>query len=347
MPANRPARLPLRIGILGAARIAPLALVRPARTVPGVVVAAIAARDRARARAFAARHGIARVADSYEGLVRDPEIDAVYLPLPNSLHCEWSIRALEAGKHVLCEKPLAANAAEAERMAAAAARAGRLLMEAFHYRYHPLAERIKAIVTSGELGMVRELEAHMCVPLPFPRDIRYRYELAGGATMDVGCYAVHLLRFLAGREPEVLAARARCIAPNVDRYMAADLRFPGSISGRMTCALLSGTLVRATAKVRGDTGSLWVLNPYAPQYFHLLRVRSARGVRWERVAGEATYTHQLRAFVAAVQGGGDVPTNAWDGAANMRVIDAIYERAGLRPRGTGGVPSAARSASVD
>jgi predicted dehydrogenase len=123
---------PFRIGILGAARIAPMALLRPAKAVPGVIVAAVAARDRARAQSFATRHGIPRVHDTYAALVADPEIDAVYNPLPNSHHCEWSIRALQAGKHVLCEKPLASNAAEAERMVIAAAGSGRFLAEAFH-----------------------------------------------------------------------------------------------------------------------------------------------------------------------------------------------------------------------
>jgi predicted dehydrogenase len=121
---------PLRIGILGAARIAPMALVRPARSVPEAAVAAVAARDEARARRFAARHGVPRVHRGYAELLADPEIDAVYNPLPNALHCEWTIRALEAGKHVLCEKPLAANADEARRMAEAASRAGRVLVEA-------------------------------------------------------------------------------------------------------------------------------------------------------------------------------------------------------------------------
>src|SRR5437868_6087497 len=125
---------PLRIGILGAARIAPMALIRPAREVRGVVVTAMAARDAERAGAFARKHGIARVHPSYAALLEDAEIDAIYNPLPNGLHCEWSIRALRAGKHVLCEKPIAANAVEAERMASAARETGKVLMEAFHWR---------------------------------------------------------------------------------------------------------------------------------------------------------------------------------------------------------------------
>src|SRR5213080_4382910 len=191
---------PLRVGILGAARIAPMALVKPARRVPEATVLAVAARDPERARRFAARHGIPRVHQSYDALLADPEIDAVYNPLPNALHAPWTIRALAAGKHVLCEKPFAANAAEAEEMARAAERAGRVLVEAFHWRYHPLFARVRAILDAGEIGQVRHLEAHFCIPLPLPNDIRWRKDLAGGALMDTGCYTVSVLRHLAGAE---------------------------------------------------------------------------------------------------------------------------------------------------
>src|SRR5436190_1784336 len=216
---------PLRIGILGAARIAPMALIRPARQVPEAAVTAVAARDPTRAAIFARKHGIPRVADSYAALLADPEIDAIYNPLPNSLHATWTIQALEAGKHVLCEKPLASNADEARSMADAARRCDRVLVEAFHYRYHPLAARMRAIIDSGALGTVQHIEATMCIPLPIPGDIRYQWKLAGGATMDVGCYAISLVRFLAGAEPEVLRAHARLSSAKVDRWISADFQF--------------------------------------------------------------------------------------------------------------------------
>jgi predicted dehydrogenase len=325
---------PLRIGMLGAARISPMALLRPAQFVPEVQVTAVAARDPERARRFATKHGIPRVHTSYEALVADAEIDAIYNPLPNGLHCLWTIRALEAGKHVLCEKPIAANAGEAEQMAAVAARTQRVLVEAFHYRFHPLAARMRQIVDSGALGPIRHIETHFCIPLPIPGDIRYRYDLAGGATMDTGCYAINCLRFLAGAEPEVTHAEARLSSPQVDRYMAADFRFADGRTGRMTCALFSGVLFRASAIVRGERGELRVLNPIAPHIFHYLRVRNDSGSRWERVAGEATYTHQLRAFASCVRHGTPVPSDPADAIANMRVIDAVYAAAGLKVRGT-------------
>jgi predicted dehydrogenase len=325
---------PLRIGILGAARIAPMALVRPARQVPEAQAYAVAARDPARARTFAAKHGIARVHASYEALLADPEVDAIYNPLPNSLHCSWTIRALEAGKHVLCEKPLASNADEAQQMADAAARSGRVLVEAFHYRYHPLAARLRALVASGEIGTVRHVEAHMCIPLLLPGDIRYRWDLAGGATMDTGCYAISLMRFLAGAEPEVVSAQARLSSPNVDRWMEAHFRFADGRTGRITCSLCSAWLLRPTARVLGDRGEIRVLNPYAPQFPHRIKVRTEQRTYTERVRGDATYTGQLRAFAQAVRGGPPCPTGSAEAIANMRVIDAVYAKAGLPRRGT-------------
>lgn len=319
----------MRIGILGAAPIARAAILEPRRLAPEVEVAAIAARDPARAARFAARHAIPRVHPSYAALLADPELDAVYIPLPNSLHARWSIRALRAGKHVLCEKPLAANADEAAAMSAAAAETGLVLAEGFHYRYHPLALRLKQIVDGGELGQVRHIAAEFSVPLLAPRSIQYRYDLAGGAMMDVGCYAVDLLRFLAGAEPEVTHARARLIRSRVDRRMDVRVHFPDCRTGAITCALLSARLLRMSARVEGTAGSLGVVFPFLPHHFHWITVRTAAGVRRERLDRTPTYTYQLRAFARAVAGGTSLLADAAGGVANMRVIDAVYTAAGL------------------
>jgi predicted dehydrogenase len=322
---------PLRIGVLGAARIVPRALVAPAQTIDQVQVTAIAARDPARARAFAARHGIPQVYDSYAALIEDPTLDAIYNPLPNSLHAEWTIRALRAGKHVLCEKPIANNADEARQMAQAAQETGRILVEAFHYRYHPLAARMKAIV-DHELGPVRHLEAHFHAPFFRRKDIRLRYDLGGGALMDLGCYTVNLVRYLAGAEPQVVGAEARLFAPQVDQRMRAELHFADGRTGALSCAFFA-LWPRVSVRVVGERGELRVINPLLPQVWHRLTVRTPQGARHERVPGETTYTHQLRAFVAQLQGGPAMPTDAADAIANMRVIDAIYQKAGLSPRG--------------
>ena len=199
----------VRIGILGAARIAPSAVIKPAQNVGEATIGAVAARDRDRAQAFASKHGIPKVHDSYDALIASADIDAIYNPLPNGLHAEWTIAALEAGKHVLCEKPFTANTKEAEDVAAVATRTGLVVMEAFHYRYHPLAHRMREIVESGELGKIQRVVTALCFPLPKFSDIRYQYDLAGGATMDVGSYTVHMARLLGLEEPEGFSAEAK------------------------------------------------------------------------------------------------------------------------------------------
>ena len=332
---------PLRIGVLGAARIAPNALIRPAREVPEVAVTAVAARDPARAKTFAARHDIPVVHDGYAGLVTDPDVDAVYIPLPNGLHARWCVEALAAGKHVLCEKPLTANAAEARRVADAAEGTGLVVMEAFHYRYHPLVARVLEVLADGAIGRVKHIETALCFPLPRFGDIRYRLDLAGGAMMDAGCYAVHFLRLLGGAthdggaEPRVTSARARLRSPEVDRYLSAEFEFPDGATGRATASMWSARLLSVSATVVGDAGLLRVRNYVLPQAYHRLTVRSGGRTRHERVPGEASYTHQLRAFAAAVLHGGPNLTPPADSVHTMSLIDDAYRAAGLHPRGTG------------
>lgn len=319
----------MQIGVLGAARIAPPALIKPAKANNDVVVAAVAARDVSRARAFAAKHDIARVHDSYEALIADPDLDAVYNPLPNGLHGRWTRAALAAGKHVLCEKPFTANAAEAREIAELAAKSDRVVMEAFHYRYHPMALRIEEIIASGELGKLKRVEAALCFPLPKFSDIRYNYSLAGGATMDAGCYAVHMVRTFGGSTPEVVSAQAKLRDPQVDRAMMAEVRFAEGHTGRIRCSMWSSHLLDFSAHVVGDQGELRALNPVMPQVYHRLAIRSSTGKRVERFPRRASYAYQLDAFAAAVLRGEPVKTTPEDAVENMTVIDAIYRAAGL------------------
>jgi predicted dehydrogenase len=320
---------PIRIGILGAAKIAPLAVVTPAKQHSQVEVAAVAARDPARGRAFAAKHGIPRVHESYDALIADPNLDAVYIPLPNGLHGRWTRAALAAGKHVLCEKPFTANAAEAREIAAVAANSDRVVMEAFHYRYHPLTRRVEEIIASGELGALTRVEAAMCFPLPKFSDIRYNYSLAGGALMDAGCYPVHMVRTFGGSTPEVVSARTKLRDPKVDRAMTAELKFGGGHTGRIRCSMWSSRLLQISARVIGERGEARVLNPVLPSAFHRLTIRSRDGRRVERFSRRTTYAYQLDAFAAAVLRGEPVKTSPEDAIENMTVIDAIYRAAGL------------------
>ncbi|HEY2197597.1 MAG TPA: Gfo/Idh/MocA family oxidoreductase [Mycobacterium sp.] len=320
---------PLRIGVLGAARIAPLALINPAKDNADVVVAAVAARDGSRARAFAAKHHIARVHESYQALLADPDIDAVYIPLPNSLHGKWTRAALDAGKHVLCEKPFTANADEAREIADLASKSDRVVMEAFHYRYHPMTLRTEQIIASGVIGKLRRVEAALCFPLPKFSDIRYNYPLAGGALMDAGCYAVHIVRTFGGSTPEVVSAQAKRRDPQIDRAMTAELRFAAGHTGQVRCSMWSARLLEISARVVGDRGELKLFNPVTPQFVNRLSIRSPEGKRVERFPRRPSYAYQLDAFAAAVLRGEPVKTTPEDAIENMTVIDGIYRAAGL------------------
>lgn len=328
----------LAIGMLGAARIGYFGLIKPAGEIPGVSVAAIAARDPARARQYAAKHGIPRAHDSYEDLLADPAIDAIYNPLPNALHCAWSIKALDAGKHVLCEKPIANNADEVRTMEAAAHRNGRVLMEAFHYRYHPLAARLCELVST--LGDIQHIDVGMCFPLPMINDIRFNYALGGGATMDVGAYTSNLLRLLASasnepalqQPPTVVRAQAKLLRENVDRAMRVELRWDNGTTGLIENSLLSSKLFRLSAKVRGSNGSMSVLNPIAPHIYHHISLDIGGKRSRERVAGKASYTCQLEEFARRIHSG-ETRSDLSDALANMSLIDSIYRAAGLPVRG--------------
>jgi predicted dehydrogenase len=322
----------LRIGLLGAAKIAPSAIVTPAKSVPEVSLVSVAARDPARAKEFATKHNIPRVHDSYDAMIADPGIDALYIPLPNGLHGQWAIKAAKAGKHVLCEKPIAANAEEATAMAQAAREAGKVLMEAFHYRYHPLAQRMADIVAGGELGEIRHVQSSMCFPLPLFKDIRYNFNLGGGAMMDAGCYAVHFARLLGGPDPDVVSAVPKLLNPNIDRAMETQLRFKSGATGTVSVSMWSWKLLNISCSVTGSLGKMHVFNPVMPQAYHRLTVKTDTGKRTENLGDRPTYLYQLEAFADACLRGKPVLTSAEDGIVNMSIIDDIYRAAGMPVR---------------
>lgn len=325
---------PIRFGILGAANITPQALIAPARGNPDVELAAVAARDRSRAEAFASEHGIARVHDSYDALLADPEIDAVYIPLPNSEHGPWTVAALDADKHVLVEKPFASNAEEAEEVRARASQSDLVVMEAFHYRYHELMEQILRLVHDGMIGEVQEIEAHFDIRLPDRSNIRYNQDLAGGSTMDLGCYSLHFVRSVVGEEPEVVSAEARASDdPRLDEALSAELRFPSGATGRISSSLLEET-ERQSATIIGTRGVIEVEGFVLPQGGNSLTLTTADGeVTVIDVPTEPTsYARQLGAFVSAVRNGTPVIPNPDDSVATMKVIDEMYRKAGLEPR---------------
>ena len=320
---------PVRIGVLGAARITPKALIAPARDRSDVEIVAIAARDRSRAAEFASAHGIPRVHTDYSALLIDDEIDAVYNPLPNGLHGRWTLAALEAGKHVLCEKPFTANAAEALAVADASVRAGKVVMEAFHYRYHPLFARVLELI--GTVGPIRDVSARMIAILPNRSDVRYQLDLAGGAAMDIGCYAIHQIRTVTAAEPEVVRAQPKLARPGIDRAMTTDFTFADGRTASMEIALLEARPPIADLRITGDSGRVTVHFPTRTE-LAWITTRVGGKTHRERVTGKPTFWYQLQAFCGAVQRGEPVLTGPVDAVATMRVIDAVYEAAGLGPR---------------
>ncbi len=325
---------PVRFGILGAAKIAPKALILPAREGAEAVVVVVGARDRARAEQFAQAHGIARVGQDYAAVLADPEVDVVYNALPMSLHAEWTLKALAAGKHVLCEKPFAANAAEARRMVDAARAARLSLVEAMHYRYHPLFERVLGILASGVLGPIQRVSGRFTTSIPNRNDLRHLFETAGGATMDLGCYPLHWLRQVMGAEPRVVRAEATLGNPHVDVTMSAELVFPSGVAGSMFCSMADHETFATSLEVVGERGMMYVDNPMAPQFGHRLDLQIGGERTTTQVDAGTSYRHQLVAFVDALRTGRALPTGGEDAVANMQLIDAVYRAAGLPIRGT-------------
>lgn len=323
----------INIGVLGAARISGPALFLPAEDTDGVRVAGVAARSFTRAQEQVAEFGLDKAYESYDDVLADPDVNAIYNPLPISLHHEWTIKALEAGKHVLCEKPFASNTKEAQEMVAAAEANDRVLMEAFHWRYHPLADRIGQLLDEEAVGTISRIEAAFSVPIRETDDVRHSWELSGGALMDLGCYAVQWARFCGGAEPTVVGATMIEGRPNVDVSAHIDLTFPTGVTGHVYTAMAdceSG----AWLSVTGDKGTLQVENPIHPHNGHKLVLSTGGQTTTEVIEGRTTYHHQLEAFRDAVVDGRPLSTGGQDAIATMEVIDAAYEAAGFPLRGT-------------
>lgn len=326
---------PLRIGILGAARIAGRAIVEPAK-LTGARLVAVAARDTDRAEAFATEHKVERVHASYQAVLDDPEVEAIYNPLANGLHGPWNLRALAAGKHVLTEKPSTSNAAEAEQVRDAVRASGLVFMEAFHYAYHPVMRRLQELVAKGELGELRHVEATMVMPPPPDNDPRWSLPLAGGAVMDVGCYALHAQRMfapLAGGAPRLLGARAgeRKRLPGVDEWLNADLEFPNGATGTVRTSMAAES-VEFSLKVVGSRGEAFAPFYVLPQNDDRVIVTTKEDTWVEHLGTRTSYTYQLEAFAGAVRNGAPLLTDVDDALATMQLIDECYLAAGMTPR---------------
>ncbi|MFT4676357.1 MAG: putative dehydrogenase [Patiriisocius sp.] len=324
----------ISFGILGAADIAPLALIHPCMNEPRATVSVIGARSRDSATGFARYHKIPNVVDNYADLIHHESCNAIYNPLPISHHLEWSTAALQAGKHVLCEKSMASNAEQARLMATAAADSGLILMDAFHYRYHPLFIHAKEIYDSGDLGQIQSIDAAFSVSgITNPDDIRLNFATAGGVTMDIGCYPISWVRHLSGAEPDDIIANAIVGPPNVDLMLEASMKLPGDIQASIIGDMRPNGKFRADIMVTGSLGTMTVHNPLAPQMGHRLTTEVGGDRQDLTFDRRPSYSYQLDAFIQAVKTGTPPLTDGEDAVKQMMVIDQCYMAAGLPLRG--------------
>jgi len=317
----------LKWGVLGTANIGRAAVIPAIQHSSNGQVVAVASRSEEKARVFATELGIPRAYGSYQALLAADDIDAVYIPLPNSLHREWTIKAAEAGKHVLCEKPLALNAAECVDMDVAARRNGVKLMEAFMYRFHPQTEQVLQLIQQGAIGTVRFIRAAFTFRLTNPANIRFQPELGGGALMDVGCYCVNVCRTLAGAEPVEVQAYASWGETGVDEQLVGTLRFADDLFAQFDCALDMER--REVYQVAGTESCLDVPVAFLPRAADTTIVQ--RTGRWEEttytVPGVDEYQLMVEHFADCVRHDRPVRYPPAEAAANMRVIEALYRSA--------------------
>lgn len=318
----------VRWGVLGAAKIAVERVIPAMQRGEWSEVVAVASRDSGRAQGVARRLGVARAYGSYEELLADPEVEAVYNPLPNHLHVPWSIKAAEAGKHVLCEKPVAMNAGEARELLSARDRTGVLIQEAFMVRTHPQWLAVRDIVGSGQIG---ELRSVACVFSYFNRDpanIRNRAEMGGGALMDIGCYPINLSRFVYGDEPRrVFGHVERDPEWGTDRLVSAVLDFGGG-SASFTCSTQLAAYQRMQFfATRGRVEVEVPFNAPNDRATRVLVAADGREVEAREFPPCDQYTIQGDHFSRAVRGEGEQAVPLEDALANMAVIDAVFRSA--------------------
>jgi D-xylose 1-dehydrogenase (NADP+, D-xylono-1,5-lactone-forming) len=313
---------PVRWGILSTAHINRL-VIPPAKASEKVDLIAVASRDRARAQEYAQAWAIERAYGSYEALLEDPDVEAVYISLPNSLHCPWSIRALEAGKHVLCEKPLSRRAADVEEAFAVAEQTGRILMEAFMYRHNPQTHELRRLVDEGAIGSLRLVRAAFSFTMPDPRNVRMLPDVEGGGLMDVGCYCVSACRLLAG-EPEHVYGEQVIGATGVDVVFAATMRFPQGVVGEFDCGLVLPD--RDELEAIGDGGSLFLDDPWHART-PVLELRRDGDVERIELEREDSYGLELENLSDAIRHRTEPLLGREDALAQARVIEALYRSA--------------------
>jgi predicted dehydrogenase len=313
---------PVRWGIISTAHINRL-LIPPAKASTKVDLVAVASRDQARADAYAAEWGIETAYGSYDALLADESIEAVYISLPNTMHCEWSIRSIEAGKHVLCEKPMSSRAADVGEAFDAAERTGRFLTEAFMWRHNPQTFRLRELVESGAIGELQVVRSCFSYSLLDEQNIRLRPEVEGGALMDVGCYCVSGSRYLAG-EPEEAFGRQYTGPTGTDWVFAAELRFPGDVLALFDCATTLPN--RDELEAIGTEGSLFLDDPWHCRR-PVIEVRRDDGVDRIELEPVDSYGLELENLSDAIRGDGEPLLGRDDAVGQARTIEALFRSA--------------------
>ena len=313
---------PVKWGILSTAHINRL-VIPPAKASPKVDLVAVASRTQERADEYAREWGIPRAYGSYESLLEDPEIEAVYISLPNTMHCEWSIRAAEAGKHVLCEKPMDSRSENVIEAFDAADRAGTLLMEAFMWRHNPQTKRLRELLDDGAIGELRLVRTCFSYGLYDADNIRLRPDVEGGALMDVGCYCVSGSRLVAG-EPESVFGRQWTGPSGTDWVFTASLRFPGDVLGVFDCG--TAMTERDELEAVGSEGSLFLDDPWHCRR-PVIEIRRNDGVERVELEPEDSYGLELENLSDAIRGEGALLLGRDDAVAQARVIDGLFRSA--------------------
>ena len=328
---------PLRIGILGAAKIARL-FIEGARASPRIDIRAVASRELEKAQAFARENSIAHAYGGYDALLADPAIDAVYNPLSNNLHAQWSIRAANSGKHVLCEKPLALSAKEAAAMFEAARRNNVYVVEGYPYRAQPQTQKLKELLAGGAIGKLQTVHAAFGFPLADPNNIRLNPSLGGGSLMDAGSYPVSLVRMIGGERPLRVNAMAQWHASGIDRTLVGTIDFPSGLMATVSCSF--ATARHRHALIIGDTGTITTTyyNDTSPQFPPLLQL--SRGAGWD-TRRETIETAMSNGFLAEAEEFCDLVAHGWGkwhGATPEESLDTMLMLDALAASARDGTP---------
>lgn len=319
----------LKIGILGAARIAPLAMIEPAQRRDDVQIQAIAAARPGAAEKYAARYKIDDFYTNYEALIDNANVDLIYIALPPNLHATYTIKALRAGKHVLCEKPFALSVDEVHKMQAAADATGKRLFEAFHNCYHPLFDAVLKVKNSGRLGDITSVRANFSHHIPFVKgEFRHQKHAGGGALMDLGCYPLHWARNIMGEEPRIKSADIRLNQQGVDVQTRAQLVFSNNVPCLIETSMDEGFEHHQIFELFGTQGMLKIYGAVLPQLGHYVLQKTGDITRHFTVAGNTSFDHQLDAIVSSMHNNTPLRSEGSDIIGNMTAIQAIFDAAG-------------------